>query len=44
MFEFFFCPVHGILRPDNVGILLQSAYLYLLYAKMYFDRYLGWAL
>lgn len=41
IFEFLFCPVHGMFRPDTAVVLYQSVYCCFLSGKTYFDRYVG---
>jgi hypothetical protein len=42
VFETFFCPVHGIFRPEILGIIYQSGYVYLMQARaLYFKMFGG---
>jgi hypothetical protein len=41
MFEFLFCPVHGIIRSEMLGIVYQAAYVYLMQARAIYFKIFG---
>jgi hypothetical protein len=44
LFEFFFCPIHGIFRPDNIVIFMAWAGSGQEVLRVYASKLKGWFL
>jgi hypothetical protein len=41
LYEFLFCPMHGLLRPDNLALLLPGIYGGVAFMKTYWCKLTG---